>query len=628
MRNALAWDTETALFRPGVMAPELACVSWQHRGGEPILSHWTVSERLIRGWLESDKVLVGHNVAYDCGVICANFPDLIPAIFEAYDSDRITDTMIRQQLLDIAAGCYRGKLGEDNQWIKYDYSLFAVTRRLTGRLLEKDEWRLRYGEFRELPLDQWPEGARNYPLDDAVATLDCFEAQEQHAEFLKDQFAQARAAWWLHLVSCWGLRTSAEGVERLRVETEAEIEEVQSRLVAAGLVRADGSRDLKAAAAWMEGVCTEAQIPVRRTAPSIKFPDGNIQLDADACKATGDDTLEDYALFTELGAVLNKDLPALAAGTVWPVHTHYGIAETGRTTSSHPNVQNWRRRVGIRECFIPRIGKVFFDADYNALELHTLAQACITLLGKSHLAEVLNAGQDPHTAMASELLGISYEEASKRVEAGDEEADNARQTAKVANFGLPGGLGPRKLVLYARKAYKVDLGRGEGEDAAIENAKVLKRRWFDRWPEMRPYFAHVESLKQGDAYVMEQLFSGRVRGGATYTAACNGYFQALAADLTKSVGFLLSKACYVDRRSPMFGSRLVVFAHDEYIGETDDSPVAHDVATEQARIMVEGARRYLPDVKPKAKPLLMRVWSKKAKALHAPDGRLLPWSPA
>ncbi len=370
----------------------------------------------------------------------------------------------------------------------------------------------------------------------------------------------------------------------------------------------------------MEEVCNASNLAIRRT------PSGGVSLDADACKATEDEVLEDYASYTELGAVLNKDVPALAAASVFPIHTHYDLAETGRTTSSKPNVQNWRRRVGIRECFVPRPGKVFADADYNALELHTLAQACVTLLGESRLAEVLNAGQDPHTALAADILGIPYDECAQRVEAGDEEADNARQTAKVANFGLPGGLGPRKLVLYARKAYKVDLGRGQGEEAAIARAAELKRQWFDRWPEMRAYFAHVDTLQVGDLYCLTQLFSNRVRGGATYTAACNSWFQGLAADLTKHVGFLLSKACYVDRSSPLFDSRIVVFSHDEYILETDDTPAAHDVATELARIMVASARPFLPDVTPKAKPLLMRKWSKKAKAVKDSSGRLVPWS--
>ena len=162
------------------------------------------------------------------------------------------------------------------------------------------------------------------------------------------------------------------------------------------------------------------------------------------------------------------------------MHTNFGMAASGRSTSSKPNVQNPRRLPGIRECFTPRQGKVFAQGDFSGLELHTLAQTCVTLFGESHLAEVLNAGLDPHTAFAADILGISYEEAVRRYEAGDEEVENARQTSKVANFGFPGGLGAEKLCLFARKTYGVILTE--------ERAKELKLQWLDRWPEIAGFF--------------------------------------------------------------------------------------------------------------------------------------------
>jgi DNA polymerase I-like protein with 3'-5' exonuclease and polymerase domains len=80
---------------------------------------------------------------------------------------------------------------------------------------------------------------------------------------------------------------------------------------------------------------------------------------------------------------------------------------------------------------------VFLQADYEQLELRTLAQACITLFGFSKLGEALNAGRDPHTEVAARILKKDYEWciANKKVY----EVDMARQTGKVANFGFPGG---------------------------------------------------------------------------------------------------------------------------------------------------------------------------------------------
>ena len=265
-------------------------------------------------------------------------------------------------LLDIAAGEFRGYLrkfdkavcevhedcdpeacGEATvkksaRWMPYNYDLDAVAYRATGKHLDKDTWRLRYGEFLHTPLHEWPEGARTYPLEDARATLDVFLKQEEHAQYIPDQFRQARAAWALHLTSVWGLRTHAPGVDKLEQETLAALAAIEGDLKTAGLVRENGSRNVKVARALMVQVCQQLGRPVRLTAK------GQVSLDSDACEASEYDLLEDYAELAALKAVLAKDIPVLRAGTAYPVHTSFGMAASGRTTSSKPNVQNFRRR--------------------------------------------------------------------------------------------------------------------------------------------------------------------------------------------------------------------------------------------------------------------------------------------
>jgi hypothetical protein len=561
----------------------------------------------------------------------------VPLVFAAYDADRITCTKLRSQLLDIAAGRFRGYLSKFEKpvcsvhedcdpeacpdavikkgarWVPHEYTLDALTYRATGRRLDKDTWRLRYGEFLHTPLSEWPEGARTYPLEDARATLDVFLKQQEHVQYIPDQVRQARAAWALHLTSTWGLRTHGPGVDKLEQETLSALAAIEGDLKTAGLVRADGSRNVKATRDLMLLVCAEAKKPLRVTSK------GQISLDSDACEASEHDLLEDYSELTSLKTVLVKDIPVLRAGAIYPVHTSFGLAASGRSTSGKPNVQNPRRLPGIRECFVAREGKVFAQADFSGLELHTLAQCCVTLFGQSHLAEVLNAGLDPHTAFAADILGISYEDATARKKAGDEAVDNARQTAKVANFGFPGGLGAEKLCLFARKTYGVLLTE--------DRAKELKEGWLARWPEMRLFFKHVGDLvdeETGEA-VVEQLFSSRWRGGCHYTAACNTYFQGLGADAAKRAAYLVARACYAEPKSVLYGSRAVNFVHDEIMLETDDVPGAHDVAIELGRLMILGANEFLPNVPARVEPLLARCWSKKSKPVYK-DGRLVPWA--
>lgn len=630
-QGVVAWDTETARFTPGRMAPPLACVthqSWdcvvgtQGFGQDPQLVYHTEAAAKVREWLLDPNLgLVGHNVAYDIAVMCAHDPTLTPLFFAALAADRITDTLIREQLLDIAKGRFRGYLDEEGKWHALKYSLFDVTRKYTGRLLDKDEWRLKYGELREIPLADWPEGAKEYPKLDAAATLAVWQAQEREADLLGDQYRQVRAAVALHLASVWGIRTDPAAVAKLTLETEEARKEIFDRLVEAGLVRPNGTRDTKAAAAYMSETCTQLGLPLRRTATydaARHGPGDCISLDEDACAATGDDLLADYAAYTTLGAVLSKDVPMLAAGARAPIHTRFGLVETGRTSSSGPNIQNIRRKVGIREAFVPRPGYVFADADYDQLELRTLAQACLDLLGASELAKALNTGLDPHTAFAAGLARTPYEEGLKRHKAKEPQFFELRQMAKVANFGFMGGLGPEKLVKFARAS-----GVVMTKQAAIE----LKGEWLIRWPEMRDYFRLISKMTDNPSKtaVIKHLRSGRIRAGASYTVACNSFPQGLGADAAKNAMWQVSKACYTNITSPLYNSRPVNFIHDQIIIETPDTPNAHDAATELARIMIDAANEWLPDVPAKTDPCLFRYWSKDAFAVFDENNRLIPW---
>ncbi len=641
----LAFDFETALIGPGNLAPKASCLTYQRAGGSAQIVHWSEAHNILKtALLDPDTLFVGHNVAFDMAVVCANYPDLLPLVFAAYDADRVTCTMLRQKLLDIAGGCYRKRPNADGVWKPVNYDLASLARRHCNYELKKEGFRLFYGFFRDTPINRWvdrakevqalgragqltvteeqakelpgmlaanPEEVIKYPLEDAVLTLAVYQRQEEHASFLEDQFRQARAAFWLHLMSAWGLHTDAAAVQDLRIQTENELGEVKDRLIAAGLVRVDGSRDTKAAQALMAKVCEEKGKKPRLT------PAGKISLDSDACEACEDPLMEDYAEYTNLSAVLDKDIPMLLRGTTLPIHSRYDIAETGRTTSSKPAIQNLRTSVGIRECIRPRPGYVYAQADYEGLELHTLAQVCLVLLGQSKLADILNAGRDPHMEVAAKILGVSYEEAISRGTK-DPQVYLARQTGKVANFGFPGGLGIKRLVEFAWKLYQVKLTEPE--------AKILKEVWFSALPEMPYYFEHVNRLPENSiGRTMEQVYVKRYRGGASFCSAANGYFQGLGSDVAKNAGWLISKACYTEPSSVLFGSRIVAFVHDEFLVEVKDDERAHDKAMELSRLMILGADKYLPDVKAKAPPMLMAFWSKQAKTTFNEEGRMIPW---
>ena len=676
------WDLETDKFRPGLMAPPISCVTWattEHGAG--ILGWREGCDMMATALQRNDLLFIGQNVAYDFACLAAERPDLFPLIWRAYEEDRVTCTKIRQQLLDIAAGKFRGGPNHDGTWSKWGYSLGDLARRFLGIQMKKgtknkqtgesndDAWRTLYGAFRDVPIDRWVEFARlyrpdliaeeviTYPIDDSINTLLIWKSQEEQGtkpidgvitDFLRDQFEQVRAQFWLKLMSTRGLRTNLGRVEKLERDTMAARAELAAELYKAGLIKwnkakNDYSRDTKAAAAAMVAACKTNGLPIRRTKTgqdkvkkdaSIVLADHDyVCLDDDACKASEDPLMEDYAEFATLTKVLTNDVKMLYTGAYHPVHSSFDIVWTGRTSSSGPNIQNVRRLPGIRECFEPREGYVFLECDYPSVELYTLAEVCAVLLGQSELGRVLREGRDPHTELAANILGISSAEAyARKKDKHDKVFDNARQTAKVANFGFPGGLGIKTFVHFARKQYKVRLSEGE--------AKALKDLWFQTWPEMRLYFDLIKSLFWQTGVAKEkcnvqQLHVGRWRGGCTFCNACNTLFQGLASDIAKRAGWRITAECfgvkgtYDGAPSPLLNGRPVNFVHDQFFVEypIDTADRMHAAAMRLGTIMQIEANKLLttvPILIEKIEPTIIRFWSKDAQQIWK-DGVLQVW---
>lgn len=302
---------------------------------------------------------------------------------------------------------------------------------------------------------------------------------------------------------------------------------------------------------------------------------------------------------------------------------------------------------GVRECFVPHRGFVFGGADYSAIELATLAQCCVTLIGHSALADIINSGVDLHSHLAAQLAGKSYEETLAAVKAGERWAEDLRYAAKAAAFGFPGGLGPAKFVFTKRKEglsicqsmrtapegtcgqKKIREWRGNPCTPVCENcvlsAKELRDHWFAAYPEMRVYFELVSRETESGSGEIEQLFSKRVRGGCGFCDGANTRFQGLAADMAKDALWAVTKECYTDRNSPLWNSRPVIFEHDAIISEIPENK-GHEALTRQIELMEAAGRRWCPDVRVKAEGALSRRWYKGAKAVFV-NGRMVASKP-
>lgn len=704
-------DLETFLIEPGGSAPPLVCAGWTvYDDGKVKNGLVTVkgeSEGDFHGPIDAlilklfDDVrtqaaagrvsrFVNQNIPFDFGVLCQTYPHLIPHVFAMYDEGLVDDTMIREQLTDIAAGSLgwvRGIVSPRGTRIRRNYTLKDMAKRRLDVDMDKTTWRMGYADLVDVPLARWPQGAKDYAVDDTGIAIDVY--LHQRGEVMADldsgevpnSLEQCRAHWSLHLMSLWGIRTEGSKVARYKHELDLRLGVLADALSAVGFIRGGGIKgkkagskdkklieetilELNASPLWPDGheLARTEKGAVAMTAAAMddllealdlnlvpaKAVDKKEPVDfaldlARSLPSTPGDTVTDLdghpvpkklaalallAWHTSTQKTLGTYIPPLEAGAKYPINCRYQpLVESGRTSCSSPNLQNLPKERGVRECYRARPGTVFSSVDYEALELHTLAQACLTLVGKSKLAEALNEGVDPHLLLAVQFLldGITYDEGKKiRKDEGHprhKEVIHARNMAKIANFGLPGALSAKTLVRYAKAGgIIVDL------DAAMD----LKAKWFKAWPEMKDYFKKIGSLLYiGDdgeeVGTAEQLFSARMRGGARYTALCNTMFQGLAADLAKVACYEVAKACYVPGHNPiLFGSRSVVFVHDEIIME-HPIETAHERAMEQARIMIEAGRAFCPDVPLKAEPALMHFWTKDAVAVYDENKRLIPW---
>jgi DNA polymerase-1 len=269
--------------------------------------------------------------------------------------------------------------------------------------------------------------------------------------------------------------------------------------------------------------------------------------------------------FRELDKLIStyvNALPALVKAD-GRIHTSFNqtIAQTGRLSSTNPNLQNIpvRTEVGrqIRTAFVAPAGRVLVSADYSQIELRVAA----ALSGDPDMMETFRAGIDLHQKTAAELYGVPLEQVSKE----------QRYAAKTINFG----------VLYGMSAHGLSVATGMD----VREAGAFINRYFEVRPKLREYIEKVKEFAHANQYV-ETYFGRRracpevnstnfmVRSGAERMAV-NVPIQGTAADIYKLA--MIEAA----RRLPT-DCPLLLQIHDELIVEAPE-----DRADEVAALLRE-----------------------------------------
>jgi len=698
------FDTETFLIEPGWLAPKMVCLAiatdegaWLYHanphfwdagplGPDKGRPAWVTRDAFI--WLLTQDPVYGLNSAYDFCVCLSDYPDLFGKAFDAFDGGGMIDVGLSQQLIDNAHGELKFRK------VTQGYSLNALERRHLdqNRAAQKygaDSWRLRYAELYEVPLCDWPAEAVKYALEDAIGAKAIGDKQwdSDDCEFMFDSPAQARSAFSLQLLMCWGVMTDSDRINLLDVHSKRKYWGLSLDLIQEGLVRGGSeniranlrlSRDTKEAKERMVKVCKEQDIPVKLTDTGYKkyfnlleelkipkekwnnYPPGALMsasemlkytsVDEDACKGSGDDYLIAYSLRSQLHSVLNTHVPDLLKGTVTPIQPRYTtMVDSGRTACAKSRSENGRKGFSPTNGFqFQNPKRAFMWTPPGKTQSEPLfppgvgIRECFVARKGMLFADDDYSGLELHTGAQACLNTVGY---SKLAEALNAQIDpHLDFAASMMGISYEEALSRKheKEVKHSRQLAKIGnfglpgglglhgtigFARGYGVKMTEDEARTLIANWFNKYPEWRDYFRWIrdrlDKVTQLGDFV--QLYVGRQRGKCRYTEACNTLFQGLGADVAKNGLYEVAKHCYVSMPGSMlYGARPVGFIHDEILAEVHEE-LAHEQAFEIADIMVREGNRLLPDVPVRCVPALSKRWCKDAEAVFDKAGRLQPY---
>lgn len=159
------------------------------------------------------------------------------------------------------------------------------------------------------------------------------------------------------------------------------------------------------------------------------------------------DTLLKYSKLVGLNEKYYNKLPKTWVKADGCVHTNWniGVTDTGRLSSSNPNMQSVKRGGEFRGVFIPRLGYVFLEGDFSQVELRIAAW----LSQEPQMLRLFQEGVDIHTATLCEIMGWGYEDTLRLLEDYENPEylyiKNLRVGIKNINFGEFYGATPERL---------------------------------------------------------------------------------------------------------------------------------------------------------------------------------------
>lgn len=241
--------------------------------------------------------------------------------------------------------------------------------------------------------------------------------------------------------------------------------------------------------------------------------------------------------------------------------------ETGRLSSSNPNMQNIPRDKKIKNLLRAGNGYKFVQLDYSQAELRVLA----LLSQDPWLIKVYQDGKDLHDAVATDMFGPNF-------------TKEQRVMAKTINFGIAYGRGPGSIAQTFKKS--------------MAEAKAIIEKWYKPMPHVKAWIDNRRLMaKRGEPCT---TIFGRERHFILSTEDMNHIqneyintpIQSIASDFTMFSLIEIDKFI----RENKIDARIVTTVHDSIIVEVKDEKSLIDlVAQKCTEIMANTPLKYVQD---------------------------------
>lgn len=244
--------------------------------------------------------------------------------------------------------------------------------------------------------------------------------------------------------------------------------------------------------------------------------------------------------------------------------------ETGRLSSSNPNMQNIPRNKMIKNLIVATPGTRLLQLDYSQAELRVLAM----LSGDPALINIYVSGQDLHDAVCDMMFGE-----------GSHKDKELRNLAKTINFGIAYGRGAGSIATKFKKS--------------MREAQDIIDKWFAPMPKVKEFINNRRRMAtRGEPCV---TIFGRERHFVLTDAELNHIqneyintpIQGTASDFT-----MLSLLNIYDYLQENWAgkARIVSTVHDSIIIEVEDKPeYLKEIGNKCIEIMANTPLEYVPD---------------------------------